>query len=196
MWKEFKPTILFLVKFFGIYFLFSLLYGFYISNYDTSEPPQTDPITSLVAVNCGKTASFLGYQFYIIEDDHINAPVESEVTYDSLWLNEHYAISIEEGCNGINIMILFVAFVVAFGGKMVNTLIFIPAGILFIHLSNIARLMLLSLLNIEWGGEAFHFFHKYGFTAVIYLSVFLLWYLWVVRFSGKQGLALKDKHDS
>lgn len=196
MWKEFKPTILFLVKFFGIYFLFSLLYGLYISKYDTSDPPQTDPITSIITLNCGKTASFLGYQIRIIEDDHINAANKSEVTYDSLWLNDNYAISIEEGCNGINIMILFVAFVVAFGGKAINTLLFIPAGLLFIHLSNIARLMLLSLLNVEWGGEAFHFFHKYGFTAVIYLSVFLLWYLWVTKFSGKESLALKKKNDN
>ncbi len=193
MWKEFKPTILFLAKFFGIYFLFSMLYGFYISSYDTSDPPQTDPITKYIAVNCGKTASILGYQFRIIEDDHVNAVNKSEVTYDSIWLDNNYAISIEEGCNGINIMILFVAFVVAFGGKLLNMVLFIPAGLLFIHISNIARLMLLSLLNVEWGGEAFHFFHKYGFTAVIYLSVFLLWYLWVVKFSGKQGLSLKKK---
>ncbi|WP_417602175.1 exosortase family protein XrtF [Owenweeksia hongkongensis] len=193
MWKEFKPTILFLAKFFGIYFLFSMLYGFYISSYDTSDPPQTDPITKYIAVNCGKAASILGYQFRIVEDDHVNAVNKFEVTYDSIWLDNNYAISIEEGCNGINIMILFVAFVVAFGGKWLSMLLFIPSGLLFIHISNIARLMLLSLLNVEWGGEAFHFFHKYGFTAVIYLSVFLLWYLWVVKFSGKQGMSLKKK---
>lgn len=193
MWKEFKPTILFLAKFFGIYLLFSLLYGFFISSYDTSDPPQTDPITKYIAVNCGKTATFLGYQIRIVENDHINAYTKSEVTYDSIWLNDSYAISVEEGCNGVNIMILFVAFVVAFGGKLVNMLIFIPAGLVFIHLSNIARLILLSLLNVEWGGQAFHFFHKYGFTAVIYFSVFLLWYLWVVKFSGKEGMSLKKK---
>jgi len=193
MWKEFKPTILFLIKFFGIYFLFSMLYGFYIGKYDTASPPETDPVTNYITVSCGKTASLFGYTPEIVWDDHLNAETKSEVTYDSLWLDNAYAISVEEGCNGINIMILFIAFVVAFGGKLINMLIFIPAGILFIHVSNIGRLMLLSLLNVEWGGQAFHFFHKYGFTAVIYLSVLLLWYLWVTSFSGKKGMSLKKE---
>lgn len=186
MWKEFKPTILFLVKFFGIYLLFSMLYGLFISKYDSAASPETDPITSYMTVSCGRTANIFGYDSEYIWNDHLNHDEKSEVTYDSLFLNGVYAISVEEGCNGINIMILFMAFVVAFGGKLLNTVLFIPAGILFIHLANIGRLLLLALLNVEFGGQAFHFFHKYGFTAVIYLAVFLLWYLWVVKFSGKE----------
>ena len=185
MLKEFKPTILFLVKFFGIYLLFSFLYGIYISKYDTASPAETDPITTYITVSCGRTASIFGYEPSYLWNDHLNAETKSEVTYDSISLDGIYAISVEEGCNGVNIIILFIAFIVAFGGKLVNMLVFIPAGILFVHVSNIGRLLLLSLLNVEWGGRAFHFFHKYGFTAVIYLSVLLLWYLWVVRFSGK-----------
>lgn len=186
MWKEFKPTILFLVKFFVIYFVFSWLYGLFISNYDMAETPATDPITRFVTYNCTRTASFMGYEPEVVEDDHLNRDVLPEQTYDSVWLDDMYAVSIEEGCNGINIMIIFVAFVVAFGGKLINMLIFIPAGLIFIHLANIGRLLLLSLLNVEWGGRAFHFFHKYGFTAVLYVAILILWYLWVMRFSGKK----------
>ena len=186
MLKEFRPTILFLIKFFVIYFGFSALYGYFISSYDTSDPPITDPITHFITYNCTGTAALMGYEPSVIEDDHLNREALPEVTYDSVWFNDIYAVSIEEGCNGVNIMILFLAFIVAFGGKRLNMLIFIPSGIVFIHIANIARLMFLSLLNVEFGGRAFYFFHKYGFTAVIYLAVFLLWVLWVVRFSGKK----------
>ncbi len=192
MWQDFKPTILFLIKFFLVYGALSVLYGLFVSNYDTSSPPQTDPITRFVTFNCTNTASFLGYSITVVKNDHLNYTADEEQTFDSIWLNDIYAISVEEGCNGINIMILFMAFVVAFGGKLINMLIFIPTGILFIHLSNIGRLLFLSLLNVEWGGRAFHFFHKYGFTAVIYLSVLLLWYLWVSRFSGKSFFRKKS----
>jgi len=185
MWQEFKPTIFFLLKFFLVYFGLSIMYGLFISGYDTSSPPKTDPITRFVTFNCTNTASIFGYSTSVVKNDHLNHSSDGEQTYDSIWLNNIYAVSVEEGCNGINIMILFMSFVIAFGGKLLNTLIFIPTGILFIHLSNIGRLMLLSLINVEWGGRAFHFFHKYGFTAIIYLSVLLLWYLWVSRFSGK-----------
>lgn len=192
MWKEFKPTILFLVKFFVIYFGLSVLYGFFIKNYDTAQPSQADPVTHFVTYNCSLSANALGYTTTVVEDDHLNRDYMPEVTYDSIWFNGIYAVSIEEGCNGINIMLLFIAFIIAFGGKLVNMLIFIPSGIIFIHLANIGRLMLLCLLNVEWGGRAFHFFHKYFFTAVIYLAILLLWYLWAVKFSGK-GLFRKKK---
>lgn len=185
MWKDFKPTILFLLKFFGVYLICSFLYGFYIQQYDTAEQPITDPATRFVTNQCISTANLMGYNAEAIENDHINYDSAEEQTYDSLWLNDTYAVSIEEGCNGVNLMIIFTAFVIGFGGRFLNMVIFIPAGIVFIHLANIGRLMLLSLLNVEWEGQAFHFFHKYGFTAIIYVAIFLLWYLWVMRFSGK-----------
>lgn len=184
-WKKFKPTIFFLLRFFGIYLAGSLLYGAFISYYDTLDPPRTDPITRYVAVHCAYPTGWLGYDFRLEPHDHLNRESLPEQTYDTLWLNGQYAVSVEEGCNGINIMILFVAFVVAFSGKRRNMLLFIPAGLVFIHLANIGRLLLLSLLNVEWGAAAFHFFHKYGFTAVLYAAVFVLWYLWVTRFAGK-----------
>lgn len=194
--REFRPTILFLVKFFLIYFGFSFLYGYFISNYDTGNPPTLDPITRFVTINCTNTAALMGYVPEVVEDDHLNRDVLPEQTYDSVWLDEAYAISVEEGCNGINIMIIFVAFIVAFGGKLVNMLIFIPAGILFIHAANIGRLLLLSLLNVEWGGRAFHFFHKYGFTAVLYVVILILWYLWVSTYSGKKTKLKSAKNEA
>ncbi len=192
MWQEFKPTIFFLIRFFVIYFGFSALYGYFIRHYDMAEPPATDPITRLVTYNCANTFGWLGYEPAVVRNDHLNAEVMPEQTYDSLWLDDNYAVSIEEGCNGINIMIVFMAFVVAIGGRLPNMLLFIPAGLIFIHLANILRLLLLSLLNVEWGGRAFHFFHKYGFTAVLYLAILILWYLWVSRYSGK-NISLKSK---
>ncbi|MCR9154843.1 MAG: exosortase family protein XrtF [Bacteroidetes bacterium] len=194
MLKEFRPTILFLVKFLGIYLIGSALYGVYIANYDANN--ELDPITRWVTYQCANTANVFGYEYAVLEDDHMNWNSEEEQTFDSLWLNSDYAISVEEGCNGINIMILFIAFVVGFGGKLLNMLIFIPSGLLFIHLANLGRLMLLSLLNVEFDGRGFHFFHKYGFTAVLYLAILILWYFWVMRWSGKDKVAPKKiNHD-
>lgn len=185
MLQEFKPTLYFLLKFFGIYLGLSWLYGVYIGHYDSNAPAVLDPITRGVSAQCTEFCSALGYETLIVEDDHLNQESLPEQTYDSIWINDSYAISVEEGCNGINIMILFLAFVVGFGGQLKNSLIFIPLGLLFIHLANLGRLLLLSFVNIHYSAEAFHFFHKYGFTAIIYLAVLFLWYLWVMRFSGR-----------
>ncbi len=152
------------------------------------DPPQLDPITHYIAVSCERPSAWMGYEIKLIENDHLNYEDSAdEQTYDSLLFDGRYAISIEEGCNGISIMILFIAFVIAFKGKFLNTIIFIPAGIVFIHVANLIRLSLLSYLNVEWNAEAFHFFHKYGFTAIIYGAVLILWYLWISRYNGRKA---------
>ena len=196
MWKQFKPTILFLAKFFGIYILFSVLYGFFIQQYDSQEPAQVDPITSIVADHCTRGASLVGYGTILIPNEHLRRETAPEQTFHSLWLDDQYAVSIEEGCNGINIMILFTAFVVAFGGKGLNMAVFIPLGWVFIHLANLSRLFLLSYLNISLESQAaFHFFHKYGFTAVLYLAILLLWYFWVMHWNGLSGKFFRGNSD-
>jgi exosortase family protein XrtF len=188
LWQSFKPTILFLAKFFGLYLVLSVAYGFFIRDYDTNQPPQVDPITRYVAVHCAGFSSGLGYEVTIVNDDHLRQKNRPERTYDSLWLNDQYALSVEEGCNGINIMIIFLSFVIAFGGHPMRMLWFIPAGMLFIHGANIGRLFLLSYLNVSWSAEAYHFFHKYGFTAVLYLAILVLWYLWVMHLGKRRPL--------
>lgn len=193
MWREFKPTILFLTKFFFIYLGLSTLYGLYISEYDRVR--TVDPATRVVAQHCMVSGELLGYDLQTVENDHLRQESLPEQTYDSLWFDDIYAISIEEGCNGINVMILFVAFVIAFGGLWQNMLWFIPGGLLFIHLANLGRLTLLSLLNVEWGGRAFYFFHKYGFTAVLYLAILILWYFWVMHWNGATSRLNKPKQD-
>jgi len=193
MWKEFKPTILFLIKFISIYLVGSGMYGYYISNYDLQE--KLDPITRWVTYQCAGTTGIFGYDSEVVQNDHLAREENAEQTYDSLWLDRTYAISVEEGCNGINIMILFVAFVIGFGGKFLNTILFIPAGLLFIHFANLGRLMLLSVLNVDFEGRGFHFFHKYGFTAVLYLAILILWYFWVMHWNGKSKSLAKKKEN-
>lgn len=185
MLKEFKPTILFLAKFFGLYLILSVLYGMYIKSYDEQKPPQLDSITRAVTYNVVQVAELFGYKGSVVQNDHMNFTSEEEQTFDSIYLNGAYAISVEEGCNGINIMILFLAFVIGFNGRLKQMLWFIPLGFLAIHAFNLGRLLLLAYMNVELNGNGFHFFHKYFFTASIYLAVLGIWYVWVAKVSGR-----------
>jgi len=80
-------------------------------------------------------------------------------------------LSVYEGCNGINVMIVFVAFLAAFGGSLKKMSWFLPAGIILIHLSNLARIILLYFVAVGYR-HYFYYVHKYIFTAVIYMMVF------------------------
>ena len=85
-------------------------------------------------------------------------------------------------------MIVFVAFLVAFGGQRKKLSWFLPAGMVIIHLSNIARIALLYFVAVGYQ-HYFYYVHKYVFTAAIYVIVFLLWVIWVVKINGKSKTA-------
>lgn len=182
--KAFKPVLWFLVRFLVTYVFLSVLYSLYIRPYDLAKPSVLDPLTRQVGRQVLGFANLLGYETDVVEDDHLNYGEGQEITYDSFFMNGKYAISLEEGCNGISVMILFVSFLLGFGGKWKDLIWFIPLGLFLIHLSNILRLFFLMYLNTEWGATAFHFFHKYGFTVVIYVGVFALWVWWTARNRG------------
>lgn len=180
-----RPVINFLLRFLGIYVVLSVGYGFYIAHYDTLDPPLTDPVTAMVTRQTAQVAKFLGYSPDVLPNDHLQYHAEAEQTYDTLLLNDVPAIAVEEGCNGISVAILFMAFVVGFGGRWKSMIWFLPAGVIILHLANLARLILLAWLSVETEGNAFHFFHKFGFTAVIYAAVFVIW-IWWVRSYGRR----------
>lgn len=175
MLKEFRPTILFLLKFGVIFSLGSLLYGSYINSFRTLDPPKPDNFTISIAEQTNSILRTFGY------DSHLWFPEEEPIVMIYIIGFENDNVSFYEGCNGVNIMILFAAFVFAFGNRYKQMLWFLPTGLLAIHLFNLVRLLSLSIMATV-SHSVFHFTHKYAFTGVIYAFVLLLWYLWATKF--------------
>lgn len=171
--KEFKPTILFLIKFVGLYLLGNVLYGAYVTAYD----PRPDPVTHSVTAQVAEVLSTCGFSATIA--DRMTSPTTTLV------YEERSVLSVYEGCNGLNAMIIFVAFVVAFGPLTKTVLWFIPTGLVIIHLLNLVRIGLLFFVSRYLPG-AMYFTHKYFFTAFLYLVIFLLWVWWVKKFSARK----------
>ena len=80
-------------------------------------------------------------------------------------------------------MILFAAFVVAFTGKWLRTLVFIVLGSAIIHLLNIVRIVLLSIALLNYP-EQENLLHGVVFPLFIYGVVFGLWVVWVNKYSN------------
>lgn len=97
-------------------------------------------------------------------------------------------VKVIEGCNGLSVMILFVAFILGFPGSWKQKAWFIPAGLLAIHLFNISRVAILCWAVYSYG-ETGYPIYKEMFTASIYVLVMVLWYVWVQKF----GITLPAK---
>jgi len=176
MLKEFKPSLIFLAKFFAIYVIGNIVYGLFVEAYGD----KADPVTVQVTQQTSSALNFAGYSTIAIENEGI-ATV-------SLRHEGRVILSVFEGCNGLNVMIVFCAFIIAFNGTKNKMIWFIPAGLLLIHACNVLRIFLLYVVALSYH-DYFYFVHKYFFTAILYCIVFALWAIWVIQFNVRQGQA-------
>lgn len=173
--REFLPTILFLARFLGIYLVANLLYGFYVTSFE----PRPDSITHIVARQTSGVLNACGWD--TSARDNARKPT-TEVS-----LKGRDILSIYEGCNGVNVMIIFAAFLLSFGPLNRALWWFLPLGVIVLHLANLGRISVLFWVSLN-EPDFMYFLHKYFFTAVLYVVTFILWVIWV-RMHSRRSVA-------
>ena len=93
-----------------------------------------------------------------------------------------HGVWIGEPCNGIKVFGLFTIFIIAFKGKLIIKLWFIPMGIIILHYLNVIRVALLTYISAT-NPYILDFNHNITFQIIIYLSMLGLWYWWIIQFS-------------
>jgi len=183
LYRQYKPTIHFLLKFVIVYITLINVYDYYLKSFDSELIQDTDAATYEVAAQSSNLAELLGFESHIFQHSE-----ESSVVF---YLDGQYKVKIVEGCNGIAVMILFLSFVVAFGGRIIDMLLYVPMGIFVIHLSNVVRLTFLTYLFV-YHNEYSKEFHDFIFPAIIYGMTFVLWVIWVNYFAFKYSTKKKS----
>ncbi|MES2239676.1 MAG: exosortase family protein XrtF [Bacteroidota bacterium] len=167
----YRPFLVFLAKFFLTYLILSWIYQGFLSQFDENS---VDSITKLVARN---TEDF----FELFNADFFTKEI-SGAPFMMLLYKGKYMARMIEGCNAISVIILFVSFVVSFSGKLKPTLLFIFGGSLIIYILNIIRIGLLCI-GLYYFPEQESLMHDVVFPLIIYGVVFILWGIWVNKFS-------------
>ncbi|WP_348798332.1 exosortase family protein XrtF [Flavobacterium adhaerens] len=167
----YKPFLFFLASFFGCYILLTFLYQFFLKDY---KDVTVDPVTRVVAQNTETLISFFS--------SNVHTEVVFGEPFVKMYFQDLYMFRIVEGCNAISVVILFISFVVAFSGSLKNTLLFILGGSLVIYILNVIRIALLLFL-LYYFPEQNDLWHDIFFPLIIYGLVFILWIIWVNKFS-------------
>ena len=94
-----------------------------------------------------------------------------------VWATPSAGVSIENGCNGLSALSLFVGFVVAYPGQWRRRLLFIPLGLVAIVVTNVVRCAVLVAVQDVWPA-AFDQVHGMHALFVFYLVIFGLWVVW------------------
>lgn len=81
---------------------------------------------------------------------------------------------IADGCNGLELYILYLGFLVAIPSSVKRKLFYGVFGALVIYLVNMFRCVGLAYMAIYWRDQ-FDFAHHYLFKVIVYGTIFLLW---------------------
>jgi exosortase family protein XrtF len=168
--KEFKPAFRFLGFFVGAYLVLNIAYGLWISSFG-SKP---DTVTNWVTIQTSVLLNLTGQTTY--------TQIKPGVPAISIFNQEGVVLSVFEGCNGLNIMIVFASFLIAFGGERKKMFWFALTGLVIIHAANLVRVIMLYFIA-EYKNQYFYYAHKYVLTAFLYAVVFVLWWWWIEKVS-------------
>ena len=171
--QQYKPFLLFLGKFLLTYLVLTIIYQSYLNQFDVTKN-EVDTFTKIVANQSEMVLSLFDSQSYSMP--HLKEPSIK------LFYKGKYISRIIEGCNALSVIILFISFVIAFTGKLKQTILFIVMGSLIIHILNIVRIALLCIALYNYPDYE-HILHGVVFPLIIYGVVFLLWVIWVNKFS-------------
>ncbi|MGM5630507.1 exosortase family protein XrtF [Apibacter raozihei] len=170
--KEYKPIILSLIKFFAVYIVLIAIYYLYL-NYYQDILKTCDPFTEVVAKQSSLLLNLVGFPS---ETHHFN-----QENYMHFSINNKYISGVNEGCNAISVIILFLSFVIAFSSGKIKTLLYILVTLPIIHFANIIRIAFINYVFYyypQYGKDV----HDYIFPAIIYGLIIILWIIWIKYF--------------
>ncbi|MFD1063234.1 exosortase family protein XrtF [Winogradskyella litorisediminis] len=170
---KYKLVIRFIFTFVLVYGVLSIAYKLYL-DFSEGSKYYPDYLTNLVGKQTETVLSSFGYRTSIVP--HYDEPSLM------VFVDQKYIARIIEGCNGMSVIILFIAFVVSFRDTFKRTLLFLLAGSVLIYAVNLIRIVLLTigLRHYPWRSDIMH---EVIFPLAIYGMVFLLWMFWVRHFS-------------
>jgi len=160
-------------------------------------------ITFLVVFLLLLAASFTLISWQPVNDDVI-VPFTAGVARASGWVldamgqdvtmagtvirNPRFAVNIENGCNGVEAMLIFLAAVLAFPAPWRSRLLGVAFGMVAIQLINLVRVVALFLTG-AYLPDLFNASHTVIWQTVVILCAVLLWILWADRFARPRDAA-------
>ena len=111
----------------------------------------------------------------LILDDKIVANPATDI-----YRNEERTLRVADACNGLELMILYIGFILCFPAPAARRWKFVLGGIVLICLLNILRCAGLVLIFVHYR-RYLDFSHHFLFTFVVYALIFLLWFIFTKK---------------
>ena len=94
--------------------------------------------------------------------------------------NGEQTLRVADACNALELMVLYIGFILCFPAPGRRKAVFIFSGCLLITLFNVLRCMALVQIFVDYR-TYLDFSHHFLFTFLIYAFIFLLWYIFTKK---------------
>ena len=173
-----EPIKLFLGKALLVFLLWKSIYGLFLFDSKILDYPLTTHVAQGATYVLNHSGFMSGFTSERIFEESTNRE-SSEIMH-----NGELVLFIADACNGLELMILYIGFIICMPSKFWRKIKYILIGIIIIHIINILRCCGLIYLR-EYFHAYFDFAHHYLFKAVVYGATFIMWMVYSRKISLK-----------
>jgi exosortase H (IPTLxxWG-CTERM-specific) len=155
-----KPQVLFLVKFFAV-----LIAAYLLIAWNPVNDHVIVPFTAMVAKWSGALLNLMG---------------QAVTVSGTVIRSSRFAVNINNGCNGVEAMLILLASIVAFPASMKARAIGLLLGALAVQVLNAIRIITLYLLG-AYQPRLFDLFHTAVWQIVIIMAAIGFFLMWSAR---------------
>ena len=132
-----------------------------------------------ISITLAKQSNFIlnifGYDTLLeVQNDIVITKIIGNEFDNGVWIGER--------CNGVKLFGVFSIFIIAFPGNIKTKIWFIPLGILIIHLANVIRIAILTIIS-SYNPSILDFNHNVTFQVIVYAIILILWFIWLKKYA-------------
>lgn len=180
------PIRLFLGKALLFFILWKVIYSFFLFDSQLLDKVLTKHVGDASAFVLNNSGFMSGFTSVTENFDSTYAGEDLNNQISAIYHNGYKVLHIANVCNGLELIVLYIGFIVCMPSSFKRKTLYIIIGVLILDLINIFRCVGLIYLS-EYFEAYFDFAHHYLFKAIVYLCTFLMW----IKFSRK--ITLNDK---
>ena len=111
-----------------------------------------------------------------------NDQVYTAMPLQKIFFHQNNVVSIEDGCNALELFVLYAGFIICMPAKSLRKTLFIIGGIIAIYITNVVRCAGVAYIILYHPRYA-DFAHHYVFTFVVYGLIIALWLIFSKKLS-------------
>lgn len=111
--------------------------------------------------------------------------IENHLSGFRILIEGSRGMAIIYGCLAMSHFALFTGLIMAYKGKWIDKLWYIPLGIIILHVVNALRLVFIGIV-LKYAPTYDELSHYYFTRIFLYTSILLLWIFWVVKLSKEK----------